>query len=66
MKNKKLRLKVRENCHGKDWSVGVYDGNKPLGAGPYKNKSSAVRQAKKIADQTGIKYDPEIIKMHGC
>jgi len=66
MKNKNLRLKVRENCNGMSWSVGVFEGKKHFGGGPYKSKSSAVRWAKKIAEQTGIPFHPEIIKRHGC
>jgi len=62
-----LRIKVVENCFGNYWAVSLYLGNKRLlTSWGYEHKKSAIRAAKRVAGQAGIKYDPEIIKLHGC
>ena len=32
----------------------------------WKTKKAATRNAKAMAKRIGIKYDPEIIRQHGC
>ena len=63
---KNLRIKLTENCTGDRWSVGLYEGKKPYRRGSYKRKYHAIKWAKVIAKLINIKYDPEIIKEHGC
>ena len=68
---KNVRLKIIENCCGDAWWYGIYEGKKilmRLECFPYSwlTKKSAIRNAKAMAKHIGIKYDPEIIKKHGC
>lgn len=68
---KNIRIKVVENCFGDAWWYGIYEGKKVLmnlARSPYSwlTTSVAIRNAKKMAKRIGIKYDPEIIKQHGC
>jgi len=64
---KMLRVRIIENCIGNYWGITLCMKNKPtLTHWGYEHKKSAVRKAKRIAEITGIKYDPEIIKHHGC
>jgi len=74
---KNVRVKVTESCGGGQWRYGIYEGKKLLmyntlhKSGRYLEswwlvKSAAIRNAKAMAKRIGIKYDPEIIKQHGC
>ena len=68
---KNVRIKVIENCFGDAWWFGIYEGKKEimsLKCKPYSwlIKKVAIRNAKAMAKRIGIKYDPEIIKEHGC
>ncbi len=70
---KNVRVKVGENCTGSWWGFGIYEDRKLLLAPPddryqnkYNYKTNAIRYAKAMAKRIGIKYDPEIIKQHGC
>lgn len=66
MKNERVR--VVENCGGFRWWFGICEGRKMLLETPktYERKGSAIRCAKAMAKRIGIKFDPEIIKQHGC
>ena len=70
-----VRIRVRESCAGCYWYVGIYDGKKHLAilvsggslyGTSYERKGNAIRAAEKLAKRLGIKYDPEIVKQHGC
>ena len=64
-----MRIRVSENCGGGLWEFGMFDGRKLLLVNPkkmYERKHAAIRNAKAMAKRIGIKYDPEIIKEHGC
>lgn len=66
---KNLRVKVRDGCNGRYYDFGIFDGKKILMEIPMKTwdrKSAAICNAKAMAIKLGIKYDPEIIKRHGC
>jgi hypothetical protein len=69
---KNVRIKVRQSCGGLYFDFGIF-ANKALimrnnvGRQTYwERKAAAIRNAKAIAKRIGIKYDPEIVKMHGC
>jgi len=64
---KNVRVKVGLNCIG-DYHVGIFEGRKRLmyGDKSWSTKQAAVRNAKAMAKRIGIKYDPEIVKQHGC
>jgi len=69
-----LSIKVIESCHGHFWWSCICFGpkrlweiKKPKSVSMVDdNKSSVVRLAKKAAEELGIPYDPEIIKLKGC
>ncbi len=65
---KNVRIKVRENCAGNYWDYAIYDGKTRLFVfgGWYEKKGNAIRYAKTMAKRIGIKFDPEIVKQHGC
>lgn len=64
---KNVRIRVIQGCNGYLWRHGVCEGRKQLLVSDwYEHKGSAVRGAKAMAKRIGIKYDPEIIKQHGC
>ena len=74
---KNVRIKLARNCVAKCWCYGIYDGKKMLMENtPHRSsgysevywwqKSAAIRNAKAMAKRLGIKYDSEIIKLHGC
>ena len=66
---KNVRVRVREDCKGIWWDFGIFKNKKLLLVnvdGYWGKKSAAIRNAKAMAKRIGIKYDPEIIKMHGC
>ena len=74
---KNVKVKLGENCNGKCWWFGIYEGRKILmenvehwsGYDKYRfwlSKSAAIRNAKATAKRIGIPYDPEIIKDKGC
>lgn len=66
---KNVRVKVREGCAGIWWDIGIYEGRKKLFENTmlsWERKYAAIRNAKTMAKRIGIKYDPEIIKQHGC
>ena len=69
-----VRVKVTENCNGCLWWVSIYVGkNEVMSSGGtdttpglWQRKHAAIRNAKAIAKQLIIKYDPEIIRQNGC
>ena len=69
-----VRVKVWENCYGNCWSFMIFEGRRQLmrnlptnhGSAYWEHKFAAIRNAKAMAKRIGIKYDPEIIKQHGC
>ncbi len=66
---KNLKIRVREHCAGHLWDYWLYDGGKRLLQNSwswYEHKGNAINGAKAMAKRIGIKYDPEIIKQHGC
>ncbi len=64
---KNVRIKVVENCGGFWWWYAICQGRKQIWLGNgYENKSGAKRAAKAMAKRIGIKFDPEIVKQHGC
>lgn len=65
---KNVRVKVGLNCNGNYHHVGIFEGKKRLmyGDKEWRRKANAIKGAKAMAKRTGIKYDPEIIKQHGC
>ena len=68
---KNVRVRVIENCFGKAWWYGIFEGRKIIMkfyCSPFAwlYKSAAIRNAKAMAKRIGIKYDPEIVKTHGC
>ncbi len=68
---KNVRMKVTENCTGTYWWFGIYEGRKILMTNqgkPYSwsTQKAATRNAKAMAKRIGIKFDPEIVKQHGC
>jgi len=73
-KMKNVKVKVTESCLGYHWWVSIYEGRKEImrnaeindGVSMWLRKFAAIRNAKAIAKQIGVKYDPEIIKQHGC
>ncbi len=64
---KNVRVKVVENCGGDYWWYSICEGRKQLMINyGYYRKGNAINAAKAMAKRIGIKYDPEIIKQHGC
>lgn len=66
---KNVRVRVRESCSGNRWDYAIWVGNKRTSLqypNWYYSKGAAIRRAKAMAKRIGIKYDPEIIKQHGC
>lgn len=74
---KNVRIKLAKNCISKCWRYGIFEGKKCLmwnrghrSGGCIEEywwkKPAAIRNAKAMAKRIGIKYDPEIIKEHGC
>ena len=64
---KNVRVRVVNSCSGDNWWYAVCEGRRELIiAGGYGYKSNAIRAAKSMAKRIGIKFDPEIIKKHGC
>ena len=67
---KNIRVKVIESCGGHLWWFSICDGKKELMRSTHwnywKTKAAAIRNAKAMAKRLIIKYDPEIIRQHGC
>lgn len=64
---KKIRLRVLENCSGNWWWIAICDGNKRIIEDEgCEYKSFIIRAAKRMAKRIDIKYDPKILKLHGC
>ena len=69
---KNVRVKVIRGCGGYWWDYAICEGNKILmkayGSRQkyWRSCEAAIRNAKSMAKRIGIKYDPEIIKQHGC
>ena len=63
-----VRVKVRASCSGYWFDFGIYEGRKHLMLinRSWRTEKAAIRNAKAMAKRIGIKYDPEIIKQHGC
>ncbi len=72
-KMKNVRVKVWESCSGDLWEYHIYENRKRLMSLSsntrqtyWTRKSAVIRNAKVMAKRIGIKYDPEIVKQHGC
>lgn len=66
---KNVRIRVRENCRSDLWDYAIFDSKRRQCFGYmdwYNSKSEAIRRAKAMSKRIGIKYDSEIIKLHGC
>lgn len=66
---KNVRVKVRESCSGSWFDISICEGRKVLMWNLSKScrtVKAATRNAKAMAKRIGIKYDPEIVKQHGC
>ena len=65
---KNVKIKVRYHICLCEYDYVIYEGRKILmyGVGFWKTAKAAIRNAKVMAKRIGIKYDPEIIKQHGC
>lgn len=66
---KNVRVKVRICMLGGFYDFGIFEGRKVLMVNPkdvWRRKEAVIRNAKAMAKRIGIKYDPEIIKVHGC
>ncbi len=65
---KNVRVKVVYTTCWDDYGCGIFDGRKLLldHTEVWQTKKAAIRNAKAMAKRISIKYDPEIIKMHGC
>lgn len=68
---KNVRIKVTKGCTGCYYFFGIYEGRKILMENkrpPYSwdTPKAAIRNAKAMAKRIGIKFDPEIVKQHGC
>ena len=65
---KNVRVKVGLNCYGHGRHIGIFEGRKRLMYGDknWKTNKAAIRHAKAMAKRIGIKFDPEIIRQHGC
>ena len=65
---KNVRVKVKEDCNGYWWDFGIFEGGKMLMCNSlsWRTEKAAIRNAEAMAKRIGIKYDPEIIKLHGC
>ena len=63
-----VRVKVRESCNGYWFDFGIYKGKKMLmrNCRSWHTPKFAIRNAKALAKLIRVKYDPEIIKQHGC
>ncbi|KKM67246.1 hypothetical protein LCGC14_1472940 [marine sediment metagenome] len=74
MKNVRVRVRLW-TCTGL-CDYGIYEGTKRLMRNALRktgwrgdvwaSKACAIKAAKAMAKRIGIKYDPKIIKMHGC
>lgn len=67
---KNVRVKVRLSCATDFYDYGIYEGRKRLMRSGdddwWRTEKAATRNAKAMAKYIGIKFDPEIIKQHGC
>ena len=66
---KNVRVKVRESCSSVWFDITICEGKKVLMWNTdisWRTAKVAIRNAKVMAKRIGIKYDPEIIKQHGC
>ena len=65
---KNVRVRVVESCGGVIWWPAICKGKRRIFEQNrvYDYKYNAQRAAKSIAKQIGIKYDPEILKLHDC
>ena len=64
-----VRVKVTKTCGGYYYGYGIYEGRRGLmhqSCDYWATEKAATRNAKAMAKKIGIKYDPEIIKQHGC
>ena len=63
-----VRVKVRHSCSGQWFDFCIYEGRRTLMQNwkSWRTPEAAARNAKAMAKRIGIKYDPEIIKQHGC
>lgn len=71
---KNITIKVLKACNGIYWTFNIYEGGKELmrnrpsnhSSRFWEGKAAAICNAKAMAKRIGIKFDPEIIKQHGC
>ena len=67
---KNVRVKVRHWTCQKNYDFAIFEGRRLLffrnSYQCWRTPEAAIRNAKAMAKKIGIKYDPEIIKMHGC
>ncbi len=63
-----VRVKVRHSCSGNWFDIVICIGRKTLFQNwtSWKTVEAATRNAKAMAKRIGIKFDPEIVKQHGC
>ncbi len=68
MKKSNLQVRVRESCAGNYWQYGINEGRKwhTQSSWLFRKKALVQQKAKALAKCLGIKYNPEIIKQHGC
>lgn len=67
---KNVRIKVIKYTCSANYGYGIFEGKKQLfymyRYSCWKILATAIRNTKAMAKRIGIKYDPEIIKQHGC
>ncbi len=67
---KNVRVKVVHYTYVTEFGFAIFEGKKALFVRPtwvmWKTEEAAIRNAKAMAKRIGIKFDPEIIKQHGC
>ena len=66
-----VRVKVRYHTCFYEYDYGIYAGGECILVPPgqssfWKTEAAAIRNANAMAKKIGIKYDPEVIKQHGC
>lgn len=60
-------VRIRESCGGTLWSVELWKDNRCVLFGKWKmNKSHILKEAKGLAKKLKLKFNPKMIKEHGC
>ena len=72
MKNARVKV-LKYSCFGGKCTFGICEGRKVLfvyqkrsDSWLWETEEAATRNAKAMAKRIGIKFDPEIVKQHGC